>query len=65
MRTMTYEEMVLAERAADTLVDLIRSLESRDPQHPEIAALNKLYGEILHAAVRCIPRINIEEVRHA
>jgi hypothetical protein len=65
MDTMTHEEMVLAERAADTLVDLIRSLESRDPQHPEIAALNKLYGEILHAAVRCIPRVNVEEVRHA
>lgn len=49
MHTMTEQEMLLAERAADTLVDLIRSLESRDPNHPEIAALNKLYGEILHA----------------
>lgn len=64
MHTMTEQEMLLAERAADTLVDLIRSIESRDPNHPEIAALNKLYGEILHAAVRCIPRVNIEEVRH-
>ena len=63
MHTMTEQELLLAERAADTLVDLIRSLESRDPNHPEIATLNKLYGEILHAAVRCIPQIKIEEVR--
>lgn len=64
MHTMTEQELLLAERAADTLVDLIRSLESRDPNHPEIATLNKLYGEILHAAVRCIPQIKIEEVRY-
>ena len=63
MHTMTEQELLLAERAADTLVDLIRSLESRDPNHPETATLNKLYGEILHAAVRCIPQIKIEEVK--
>lgn len=62
---MTQFEMLMAERAADALVDLIRSIESRDPHHPEIATLNKLYGEILYSAVRCIPRVNIEEVRHA
>jgi hypothetical protein len=64
MHTMTEQEMLLAERAADTLVDLIRSLESRDPNHPEIATLNKLYQRILHAAVRCILQVKIEEVRH-
>ena len=64
MHTMTEQEMLLVERAADTLVDLIRSLESRDPDHPEIANLNKMYQEILWAAVRCIYRVNIEEVRH-
>lgn len=63
MHTMTQDELLLAERAADTLVDLIRSLESRDPNHPEIATLNKLYGEILHAAVRCILQVKIEEVK--
>ena len=62
---MTQDEMLMAERAADALVDLIRSIESRDPQHPEIAVLNKLYGEILYAAVRCIPQVQVEEVRHA
>jgi len=62
--SMTRDEMLLAECAAETLVDLIRSIESRDPNHPEIATFNELYGEIMHAAVRCIPRVNIEEVRH-
>ncbi len=60
--SMTQDELLLAERAADTLVDLIRFLESRDPNHPEIANLNKIYGEILNAAVRHIPRVNIGEV---
>ena len=61
---MTQFEMLMAERAADALLDLILSLQSRDPQHPEIAALNKLYGEILYSAVRCIPQVQVEEVRH-
>lgn len=65
MHTMTEQEMLLAERAADTLVDLIRSLESRDPNHPEIAILRSLYGDVLLSAVRCIPKVQVEEVRHA
>lgn len=64
MHTMTHEEMLLAERAANILAELISSIESRDPGHREIAVLKDAYGSITHAAVRCIPRVNIEEVRH-
>lgn len=58
--TMTTGEFQLAERAADTLVDLIRSLESRDPQHPEIAVLNKIYQDILFSSVRCIAKVEVQ-----
>jgi len=62
---MTQAELALAERTANILAELISSIESRDPGHREIAVLKDAYGSITHAAVRGIPRVNVEEVRHA